>query len=64
MRQRLLNALVSTSSAKIEEMFVASAQQTLELAAMLGMTCDDFMETMYEGWKIDRERRDKDRENT
>lgn len=46
----------------IEELFVASIRSSFELADMLGMTLEQYVDTIKEAWKIDKERIQKERE--
>ena len=41
----------------LEELFVLSTSETLELAQLLGMNYKDFIDTMKMAWHVDRARR-------
>lgn len=40
----------------LEELFVASVRSSFELADMLGLTLDQYIDTIKTAWKIEKER--------
>lgn len=59
MRRPLKDKLLSidrpdedTEPPSLDEMFVMSARQTLELATLLNMSSGDFVETMQMAWDV------------
>ena len=44
----------------VEELFVNSVRMTFELADILGLTFEQFLDTMKQAWKIDKERIEKE----
>lgn len=47
---------------KIEEIFVAAVQATIESSHMLGLTHEQFVDMLKLAWTIDQERRDNKKE--
>lgn len=45
----------------VEEMFVEAVRSSIELAEMLEMNSEQFVDTMKMAWQVDKERRDAEK---